>query len=316
MELAPSLSDPRVAALSEVLGDPIATSSGELSFASPFSSRFRNPDSRDTKRHLYVNVSKGVFCDFKAGLSGTIQYLAFLLGADFDKPLRPRLDPLDELKAKILQLGTAAEFVLPTADLPEWFQPVVPGSEVQRYLMERGLTRDDINYYGIGEGTGDHTAWVVLPSFNRTGRCEYWVSRNIRKKAYRNPQVDRKYHVCFLEKALEYSPGEVIVCEGIFSAIAAGRNAVATLGKLVTDSQLSTMYKAGVRRVILALDGDAWKETLDTAERCLKIGLETRVVALPFDKDPDDLGKEQFRWYVDNCSRSVDPLNLVKLRML
>jgi hypothetical protein len=291
MELAPSLSDPQVAVLTEVLGDPSPTSSGELAFPSPFSHRFKDPDRADVKKHLYVNVSKGVFCDFKSGLAGTLSYLSFLLGADLEAAPRPRLDPLDELKSKILQLGSAAEFVRPTADLPDWYQPVEAGSEVQRYLVERGLTNEDIKYYGIGEGTADHTSWVVLPSFNRIGRCEYWVSRNVRQKAYRNPQVDRRHHVCFLEKALEYSPGEVIVCEGIFSAIAAGRDAVAALGKLVTDCQLQTMYAAGVRRVTLALDGDAWKETLDTAERCLKIGLETRVVPLPTDKDPDDLGR-------------------------
>jgi hypothetical protein len=305
-----------VFALSEVLGDPTPTSSGELSFPSPFTHKFKDPNSFDTKKHLYVNMSKGVFCDFKSGQSGTLSYLAFLIGADLEAAPRPRLDPLDELKSKILQLGCAAEFVRPTADLPEWFQPVVPGSDVQRYLVDRGVTREDIAYYGIGEGSGDHRSWVVLPSLTRHGKCEYWVSRNVNKKAYRNPQVDRRHHVCFLEKALDYSPGEVVVCEGIFSAIAAGRDAVAALGKLVTDSQLRTMLQAGVRRVTLALDGDAWKETLDTAERCLKIGLDARVVPLPRDKDPDDLGREQFRFLVDNCAQDVDDLSLVKLRML
>jgi len=304
-----------VAALTEVLGPPSPTSSGELCFPSPFT------DGIDKKKHLYVNVSKGVFCDFKSGQAGTLQYLAFLLAVDLDQAPRPRLDPLDDLKAQILQLGSAAEFVRPTADLPEWYQPVCPGSEVHRYLVERGLNRSDIDYYGIGEGKPgqgeeDHRGWVVLPSLNRHGKCEYWVSRNVRQKAYRNPKVDRRHHVCFLEKALEYSPGEVIVCEGIFSAIAAGRDAVAALGKLVTDSQLNTMYQAGVRRVTVALDGDAWKETLDTAERCLKIGMQARVVPLPTNKDPADIGREQFRFLVDNCAQDVDSLNLISLRML
>lgn len=310
------LNDPNVKTLAAFLGDPTPTGTGELRFQSPFQSKFKNPFKEDRKKHLYVNIKKGKFFCFKSSMAGSLSYLFALLGAELQEASVHIEETLDTLRQRIAALGSPQEkFVIPKAELPEWYQPVRWGSEVHRYLRGRGVLDEDVLWYNVGEGTGEMDGWVILPNFNRDGDCEYWVARNTRHKTYHNPSVDRRFHVLFLDKALSVSPGEVMVCEGVFSALAAGRDAVAALGKFVTDDQIRRMWDAGVRKVNLALDGDAWTETLDTAERCIKIGLEVCILPLPADRDPGDLGRESFEAFRRVGMIHVDSLELQRLRI-
>ena len=311
------LRDPNIQTLAAFLGDPTPTSTGELRFKSPFQDKFKNPFKEDRKKHLYVNPKKGKFFCFKSNMAGSLSYLFALLGAELQEASVHVEASLDVLRQRIASLGSPQEkFVIPKAELPEWYQPVHWGSEVHRYLRGRGVSDEDILWYNVGEGSGEMDGWVILPNFNRAGDCEYWVARNTRHKTYHNPSVDRRFHVLFLEKALEVSPGEVTVCEGVFSAMAAGRNAVAALGKFVTDDQIRRMWDAGVRRVNLALDGDAWPETIDTAERCIKIGLDVYIVPLPEALDPGDLGRETFEALRKVGLIHADLLELQRLRIV
>jgi hypothetical protein len=312
------IDDPNIRNLATVLGDPSGTeTSDEVRFSSPFREKFKDSRQEDKKKHLYVNPRKGKFVCFKSGMSGSMGYLLRLLGLDESEAPVSQED-FQTLRDRALKLGFSPPVsALPTSDLPEWAIPVDAGSEVHRYLHSRGVTDDDIRYYRIHEGVGDHRGWVVVPSYVR-GRCEYWVSRSTRRKVYLNPEVDRRRHVVFLERALENSNplGSVIVCEGVFSALAAGRDAVATLGKLVTDPQLRRMWDHGVRSVTIALDDDAWKESLDTAERCLRIGYDAVfIVPLPTGQDPSDMGREAFRALMDSTKVQVTSLSLMALRL-
>ncbi len=305
-----SMNDARITELADVLGDPVPAGGDEVRFESPFG------QGDDPNKHLYVNVVKGKWMDFKSGQAGSLTYLHFLLGVVEGERIAKPLDTLGNLKDLLAGLGNIEPFVREIAPLPEWFKDIDAGSIVHRYLRDRGVDDADISFYGLGEGSGEFRDWVVMPSITTGGRCEYWVSRDIAKKTYRNPTVDRRYHVCFLDKALEQNTGQIVVCEGIFSAIAAGRDAVATLGKLVTQNQLNVMWDAGVRDVTLALDGDAWKESLDTAERMIKIGMQVKVLPLPEDQDPADLGRPLFRSLLESCSQPVTTLSLMKMRLV
>lgn len=308
------LTDPNVQILTQCLGEPIETGTGELRFQSPFQDKFHDPSREDRKRHLYVNIEKGKFFCFKSNMAGSLSYLFFLIGADL-QAATPRNETFDVMRTRLNALDSNLEFNIPKAELPEWYTPVQAGSTVHRYLHGRGVTEEDILWYNLGEGTDEMLGWVIIPNFNQAGDCEYWVARDTRKKMYHNPSVDRRFHVLFLDKALAFSPGAVTVCEGVFSAIAVGRDAVAALGKYVTDDQIRRMWDAGVRRVNLALDGDAWKETLDTAERCLKIGLEVHVLSMPLDEDPADMGRENFNFLRKACSIEISPSNLIKMKL-
>lgn len=305
--------DPSIQALISVLGPPKYTAGGEVRFNSPFVEKFSNPRP-DRGHHLYINADKGCFFCFKSSTSGSLSYLLSLLGVEEGEKEDDRVPSLESLKETVKRLGGVNKFVLPTADLPEWYSRIIPGSRVHQYLSYRGVTDDDVEFYKIGEGTGQHEGWVIFPSLDSKGKCEYWVARNIDKKMYRNPTVDRRHHLCFLYNALSVSPKSVVICEGVFSAIVAGRDSVASLGKYVTKSQLHRLRNTGVEEVLIALDGDAWRDTLDTAERCIRMGFETKIVRLPIDQDPADMGREAFLVYKSNAVR-VNTNTLIKARI-
>jgi hypothetical protein len=309
------LHDPRIILLTESLGKP-SVGEEEVRFNSPFQDRFRDPTKPDKAKHLYVNLKKGKFFDYKTSMCGSISYLYFQLGIASDSSPVPVQD-LAYLRERLNGLDKVKTFVLPIADLPDWYNPVHQGSVVHMYLKSRGISDEDIGVYRIGEGILDGDHKVILPSFGPAGECQYWVARSAdpkNKVRYKNPTVHRRYHVGFLYVATKYSPESIVLCEGVFSSITAGRDSVATYGKFVTNDQLHRIRQAGVKDLKISLDGDAYQEALDTAQRALRMGFTVSVVELPVDKDPADLGREQFRVLLKSAV-PVTTLSLLKMRL-
>lgn len=312
-----SLNDPHIQALTQHLGRPIPGGSEEVRFCSPF--RKEGSNRRDTKYHLYVNPQKGKYFCFRSNEYGSLSYLFKLLGEEYTDKVKVT-PPMEGLKERASSLGGLSEFEQPRTGLPEEYQTIVSGSVAHNYLVERGVSQEDIEYYRLGEGRAatDLTDWVIIPSFDQHNRCDYWVARRTNSDwgpKYTNPPSSRRYHVPFLHTSLSNSQdGSVILCEGVFSALVAGRDAVASLGKFVSKNQIAYMRKAGVRKVKLALDGDAWKESIDTAGRCLRMGLQASLVRLPADQDPADLGRSQFRALLGN-EIEVTEVTLMRLRL-
>lgn len=288
----------------------------EVRWNSPFRQHFRkHPGKPDTDYCLCVNFDRYKFMCHKSGMSGSLSYLFCVLGDALSDDVY-RLTPWQELKQRI-DAFNEENVHIPKAELPDWYVPVISGSPVYNYLIDRGLTDDDINYYRIGQGSGeDYSGWLVIPSFNADGECEYWVSRRIyegKGPKYRNPPVSRRYYVGFLHQAIKQSK-TVILCEGVFSAIVAGRDAVVSFGKYVTNTQLTKLRQVGVEGVVVALDGDAWKEVVDTASRCYKMGFRTWALPMPFEYDPADMGRDKFREYMEKYSLYITETNLIHIK--
>lgn len=300
-----------------MLGKPKPAPNNQVRFCSPFIPKGKK---RDSKHHLYVNVDKGVYFCFRTTSSGSLSYLFTTLGLPFtDEPDLP-LTPLAELKKRVYSLTSEETFVKPRAGLPEEYRPLRRGSMAHRYLLSRGLTEDDIEFYRIGEGCDNYHGWVIIPSFDVYGRCEYWVARNTDPDAwgskYDNPHAARKYHVSFLNQALSSSEDKsIILCEGVFSAIIAGRTAVASFGKFVSNTQFTAMEIAGVKTLRVCLDGDAWKETLDVAKRALGRGMAVTIIPLPLKEDPADMGRAVFFDHLAKHEFPVTETSLMKLRL-
>jgi hypothetical protein len=307
VRISPSL-DPRTQLLCQHLGDYIQGPGDEIRFNSPFKS--------DLKHHLYINLRKDKFVDYKSGECGSLSYLYYLIGCTGDSRPIP-VSSTEQLRERLHELSNFKAFVLPIATLPDSYHPVSQGSLVHKYLLSRGITDDDILTYRIGEGVIEDDVKVIIPSYGKDGECEYWVSRTIDPAnycRYKNPQVSKKYHVGFLYTAIKHSPESVILTEGVFSAIVAGRNAVATYGKFVSNDQILKIKRLGVKEVIVSLDGDALDESIDVCKRCLKHNLKVSLVILPKDKDPADLGREMYKIFLASAV-PIDALSLMRLRL-
>jgi DNA primase len=100
----------------------------------------------------------------------------------------------------------------------------------------------------------------------------------------------------------------VILCEGIFDAVAIKRNVVPLFGKTIPKALMLKLVEPCVKTVYIALDNDALREAMDYAEELLNVGKDVYLVELN-DKDPSEMGFENFT----KLLHSAQPLTALEL---
>jgi DNA primase len=161
------------------------------------------------------------------------------------------------------------------------------------YLKNRGINESDIRKYNIGYcKTGRYRNRVIIPSYDRMGQVNYFIARSFEKDPYQKydaPSV-QKTEIVGMEYFINWSV-PVILCEGIFDAIAIKRNVVPLFGKSIPKALMLKLVECQVKTVYLALDKDALKEALTYSEQLINLGKEVYLIELD-GKDPSDLGFE------------------------
>jgi DNA primase len=177
------------------------------------------------------------------------------------------------------------------------------------YLKKRGITKEDIIKYNIGYCEfGKYANMIILPSYNSEGNINYFTARNYDKNSsikYRNPDVTRD--IIGLELFINWNT-PIILCEGIFDAIAIKRNAIPLLGKILQPSLMKKIINSTVNKIYIALDKDAIKQALNFCEQLMNEGKEVYLVDLN-EKDPSEMGFEKFT----NLIQSTQPLTFSNL---
>ena len=131
------------------------------------------------------------------------------------------------------------------------------------------------------------------------GRLNYFTARSFEKEPYvkyRNPSASRD--VIPNEHLINWNV-PVILCEGLFDAIAIKRNAIPLLGKNIQSSLMKKIVTSVVDKIYIALDRDAIKQALKFCERLMAEGKEVYLVDLQ-DKDPSEMGFENFTKLIQN----------------
>ena len=174
-----------------------------------------------------------------------------------------------------------------------------------KYLSSRGITMGDIYKYQIGYCRAKkYRNMVVFPTFDEKGLLNYFVARSFDEKSwmkYKNPPVGK--NIVPNEHLINWDV-PVILCEGIFDAIAIKRNAIPLLGKTIQKQLMRRLLNSNAGKIYLALDKDAQDKALDYCEMFLDQGKEVYFVDLD-KKDPSELGFESFTHLVQN----TQPLN-------
>jgi hypothetical protein len=159
------------------------------------------------------------------------------------------------------------------------------------YLKNRGINEYDVRKYNIGYcKEGRYRNRVIVPSYDKNGQVNYFIARSFEKEPYQKydaPSVN-KTEIIGLEYHINWTV-PVILCEGIFDAIAIKRNAVPLFGKSITKALMLKLVESQVKTVYLALDKDALKEALTYSEQLINLGKEVYLIELD-GKDPSDLG--------------------------
>jgi len=168
------------------------------------------------------------------------------------------------------------------------------------YLNNRHVSKYDIIKYNIGYcKEGLYKNMIIIPTYDADGRLNYFTARSFEKEPYvkyRNPSASRD--VVPNEHLINWNV-PVILCEGLFDAIAIKRNAIPLLGKNIQSNLMKKIVTSVVDKIYIALDRDAIKQALKFCERLMAEGKEVYLVDMQ-DKDPSEMGFENFTKLIQN----------------
>jgi len=276
--------------ISKFLGTPkkIYKNQSQVSWNCPICDEGKN------KGNLEVNIEKSVFhcwsCGDSEGTLGHIGKLFDKFGNKKQKKLYEILKPEDtKPKEKPKQ----------KLRLPESFTLFKDSSKVYpirksaiNYLYNRGISDYLIEKYQIGFcDKGSHSGRIVVPSYDIDGKLNYYVARSwapYTKAKYKNPEAE-KDKIIFNERLIDWEK-DIYLVEGVFDGFFLD-NSIPMLGKHMSTLLFESIYNKSKGNIIIALDGDAWKEAEKLYNELNGGSLygKIKIVKLPKDKDVCDL---------------------------
>ncbi len=179
--------------------------------------------------------------------------------------------------------------------LPNEFKPLWKnGSSIIKkhsivYLANRNIKMADIIRYGIGYcEEGVYSNRVIIPSYSSNGELNYFVGRDIYDGGmkYKNPPVSKD--VIGFDLFINWNE-PIILCEGVFDAIAIRRNAIPLFGKTIPKSLMKKIYEKQVKQIYILLDSDAIMDSIKMTDSLMKNGINVYYVNLS-EEDPSDMG--------------------------
>ena len=281
-----------VTLVNSVLGSGKATARNNYAYHCPFCNHH--------KPKLEVNLTenregKNPWHCWACNVRGTTIYNLF-------KQLKTDVSKFTELKSlvttskSIKQTQVVSSVVLPTEyiDLNNVDTSDIMARHALAYLKNRHISKYDIIKYNIGYcKEGLYKNMIIIPTYDADGRLNYFTARSFEKEPYikyRNPSASRD--IIPNEHLINWNV-PVILCEGLFDAIAIKRNAIPLLGKNIQSSLMKKIVTSVVDKIYIALDRDAIKQALKFCERLMAEGKEVYLVDLQ-DKDPSEMGFKNF----------------------
>jgi len=183
------------------------------------------------------------------------------------------------------------------------------------YLRKRGITPLDIKKYNIGFcEEGEYEGRIIVPSYDEDGDLNYFVSRTFFDSPlkYKNPKISKD--VIVFESLVSYNH-PIILCEGVFDAIAIKRNALPLLGKNLQPSLKSKLELHNVKDIYICLDKDAREDAIRIAQELLSQRQDRNVYLLKLEqKDPSEIGFREMTELIKQAQR-FDFKQLIYVRL-
>lgn len=295
--------------LYEYLGDGKLTTKGD-------EIRFNCPFCGDRKKRFFVNVYTHLVwchnCEYGvtlvkllADLTGVSYREAYKIYKEHEGITHMPTSVKDEVFG-VLCTNNNAEIEKSAVPLPDYFSSLSGnkshlGKLCRRYLHNRGVTDRQIDFHKFGFCyDGQYSGRVILPISIRK-QIRFWVARSINK--------EEKFQKELSPSVLSYQYGKtevifnldqpailynyVVLTEGFFDALTFGDEGAGLLGKTLYDDQVALLlsYKDELSNgIYIALDEDAWRQSLDVADVLFKAGFQTFLCKIR--DDPNALGRE------------------------
>jgi hypothetical protein len=253
----------------------------------------------DTKHKLHVGMEKEVVHCFRCGYkAGWIRFVQDVTGCGYHQAIGELYKP-PKIREKSFTSETAKLSVVsadahrPTVGMPEDFVPLCEKHAensnhtlCRKYMRKRGFSKWYWQRYSLGSSLLVPMR-VIIPIEEG-----YYQARSVvswQEPKYINPKVEAR-HFIFNSPALEMYD-EVIICEGAFSAMAVGENAIALIAKEYPKEKLQRLLFSSASKFIVALDFGAEDKAVGLADYLMRAGKEVHVWDFKNEKDPADGGK-------------------------
>jgi hypothetical protein len=170
------------------------------------------------------------------------------------------------------------------------------------YLERRGVTAAEILKYQIGYcETGAYKNKLIVPSYNDYGMLNYFVGRSFydSEPKHKNPQVSKD--VVGFDMLINWDL-PIVICEGVYDAIAIRMNAIPLFGKSPQSQLQKKIVEKGVSKIYIALDSDAFQNALRFAENLMNMGIDVYLVEMG-ESDPSELGFDRIHKKIENAEQ-------------
>ncbi len=215
------------------------------------------------------------------------------------RKLNANKEQYDELKDIVGESKSLSSFnskvKKKTLHLPKEFHPLWNGGDsiIKRhalsYIAKRGMSMADIIRYNIGYcSEGLYTNRIIVPSYDCDGNINYFVGRDIYSGGmkYKNPPISKD--VIGFDLFINWDE-PIVLCEGVFDAMAIKRNAIPLFGKTIPNKLMKKIYEKQTKTIYILLDSDAIKDAIKLTDKLMKNGINVYFVKIK-DEDPSDMG--------------------------
>ena len=257
------------------------------------------------KPKLQINIQTQKWHCWVSNVGGrTLFQLLKKVGASYQ-----HYDELKELVDTKTYVNTRTQETKVSLSLPPEFKPLSNGNDgiVKRhalnYLYKRGITDSDILKYNIGYcDEGLYSNRIIIPSYNSDGQLNFFVGRDFynSKMKYRNCTTTK--NIIGFDLFINWDE-PIILCEGVFDAMAFKRNAIPLFGKTVMSKLQKKIIESNVKKIYLALDNDALEDAIKISDNFINNGIDVRMMKFK-EKDPSEIGFESLLYLINKTTKT------------
>jgi DNA primase len=171
------------------------------------------------------------------------------------------------------------------------------------YLYKRGITDGDILKYNIGYcDEGLYSNRIIIPSYDSDGTLNFFVGRDFYngKMKYRNSHTTKD--IIGFDLFINWDE-PIILCEGVFDAMAFKRNAIPLFGKNIMSTLQKKIIESRVKVIYLALDNDAIEDAIKISDNFINNGIDVRMIKFK-EKDPSEIGFQNLLYLINKTTKT------------
>ena len=257
------------------------------------------------KPKLQINVQNQNWHCWVSNVGGrNLFQLLKKVGASYE-----HYEELKELVGDIPKYKKNTDTSKEVVQLPKEYKPLWNGGDsiVKRhalsYLYKRGITDEDILKYDIGYcDSGLYSNRIIIPSYNSDGQLNFFVGRDFYngKMKYRNSPTSKD--IVGFDLFINWDE-PIILCEGVFDAMAFKRNAIPLFGKTVMKTLQKKIIESRVKNIYLALDNDAIVDATKISEYFINNGIKVKMMKFE-EKDPSETGFESLLYLISKTKQT------------